>query len=827
MTQEVQAAPVLPVPEGAATGATLHLPAGGTGFGARVRPDGRHLSVDGVPYRVRGVTYGSFRPRRDGDLFPEAPQIRRDLSAMAAVGLNTVRTYTVPPAELLDAAAEVGMRVLVGVHYDDWRQHGADHRVHRRVLDAGRRALDDAIERTVGLPQVLALSIGNEVPGDLVRLHGIRPVERVLSRLAAHVHAADPAALVTYSNFPTTEYLSIDGLDLASFNVFLEDPARLRAYLRHLQIVAGEIPLLVTELGLAGDLHGDAAQAASIEQQLRVVDETGCAGATVFAWTDEWGVAGEAVEGWGFGITRADRTPKAAVDVVRRWAGRSVRDLRERWPPLSVVVCAYNEARLLDECLRSLECLDYPDLEVVVCDDGSTDGTLEIARRYPFRTLALPHGGLSAARNAGARAARGEYVAYLDADAHCHPAWPYHLVLSMQDEGVVAAGGPNLPVPGADLVERAVAASPGGPVEVLVRDDRAEHVPGCNMAFRRESLLAVGGFDPAFTSAGDDVDVCWKLLDQGGQIAFAPAAQVRHHRRNTVRGYLRQQRNYGRSERMVASRHAHRFNRLGQARWAGSIYGGLRMLSSVLRPVVYHGPVGGAPYQTVVAPRAAWVFGWAAATLPLTVPPLVLGLGLAFLHPAWLGLCALGLGYLVGYTAAVAVAVRPARDEAHPWAWRALVTCLHVLQPLVRAWGRLRGPGLPVLPPPPPPGWTGDRLAWLMSLERALAESGCSVRFAGPTDPWDLQVSRGPVLAARLSTAVQWGWTPQARTRIVVRPARLLALTAAMAIVGLLAGTGWAGGLGALLLAADAAFLVPTTRRALRRTTLSALTPGS
>ena len=109
---------------------------------------------------------------------------------------------------------------------------------------------------------------------------------------------------------------------------------------------------------------------------------------------------------------------------------------------------------------------------------------------------------------------------------------------------------------------------------MLITDDRAEHVPGCNMAFRKHELAAIGGLNPEYTAAGDDVDVCWKLLDRGREIAFAHAAQVRHHRRSTVMGYLRQQRGYGKAEKTLAGPHRHRFNRMGQARWAGVIYGG-------------------------------------------------------------------------------------------------------------------------------------------------------------------------------------------------------------------------------------------------------------
>ncbi len=77
---------------------------------------------------------------------------------------------------------------------------------------------------------------------------------------------------------------------------------------------------------------------------------------------------------------------------------------------------------------------------------------------------------------------------------------------------------------------------------MLIGDDRAEHVAGYNMAFRRDRLREMGGFDAVYTAAGDDVDVCWKLLDAGHEIRFSAAAQVFHRRRGTVGGYLRQQR---------------------------------------------------------------------------------------------------------------------------------------------------------------------------------------------------------------------------------------------------------------------------------------------
>ena len=753
------------------------------GGAARVRREGKFLSLEGTTFRVRAATYGTFRPRRDGYLFPEPPVLERDLRAMAALGLNTVRTYTVPPPDLLAAVAENGLRLIASVYYRDWREEpSASRAARRRVLEAGRRALDEALQVCAGRPEVMALSIGNEVPADVVRLHGTQAVAEVLETLLDEVHGADPGLLATYANYPTTEYLRPAGQDLVCVNVFLEKPDRFRSYLQHLLVQAGDLPVVLTELGLAAGVHGERAQAESLAWQLRAVDEAGCAGATVFSWTDEWAVGGHEVEGWEFGITRRDRAPKPSAAVVEGWARRSLRDLRDDWPRISVVVPAYNAEAHIGNCLRSIQRCRYPNLEVIVCDDGSTDGTGRIAAGFPFRLLQLEHGGLSAARNQGIAAATGEIVAFLDADAMCHPDWPYHLALAFDgDPEVRGVGGPNLPVPGAAFEERAISLAPGNPVEVLLSDSRAEHVPGCNMAFHRSALAAIGGFDQVYTAAGDDVDVCWKLLDRGDQIAYAPAAQVFHHRRSTLGGFLRQQIGYGKAERIVYQRHRHRFNRLGQARWRGFIYGYPSILPGLLRPIVYHGPLGLAPFQGVVR-RPGEVL---ASYLSAWLPALSL-LGLVELPPAalagwWLPLLLWPL-LLAAYAGAVALAIRPGPHEPRPVALRLLVGTLFIVQPIARAWGRLRGPVLEPPPATPPPTWSGDRAAWLFELERALLKRRCGIKAGASDADWDFQAWVGPLVTCRLTTAVAWGWRPLWRMRYRPRSWTVLVLLAGLVL---------------------------------------------
>ena len=211
---------------------------------------------------------------------------------------------------------------------------------------------------------------------------------------------------------------------------------------------------------------------------------------------------------------------------------RRVCDLDFAWPSISVVVNAHNAEDTLEECLSHCDQLDYPRLEVIVVDDGSTDATPQIARAHAgVRLVTVADRGLSACRNLGCQHARGELVAYLDADAYPSPDWPWYLAFGALGDRVGGAGGPNVPPPDEPTPARVVALSPGGPVPRLLTPDRAAHLPGCNMAFRREVLEQLGGFDPTFDAAADDVELEWRLMNSGYELGYHPAALVWHHRR--------------------------------------------------------------------------------------------------------------------------------------------------------------------------------------------------------------------------------------------------------------------------------------------------------
>ncbi len=124
---------------------------------------------------------------------------------MAANGVNAVRTYTVPPRWLLDLASEHRLYVMVGLPWEE----------HVTFLDDRRRAaaieerMREMVRSCAGHPAILCYAIGNEIPASIVRWHGKRQIERFLKRLYIAAKSEDPGALVTYVNYPSTEYLSL------------------------------------------------------------------------------------------------------------------------------------------------------------------------------------------------------------------------------------------------------------------------------------------------------------------------------------------------------------------------------------------------------------------------------------------------------------------------------------------------------------------------------------------------------------------------------------------------------------------------------------------
>src|SRR5437867_6823563 len=520
-----------------------------------------------------------------------------------------------------------------------------------------------------------------------------------IERLYRAAKAEDPTALVTYVNYPSSEYLQLPFLDLVCFNAYLESQERFAAYLARLQNIAADRPLIMSEIGLDSLRHGESAQAEVLERQVRTAFASGCAGAFVYAWTDEWYRTGEDVDDWAFGLTHRDRRPKKALAAVCGAFAEAPCPPARPCPRVSVVCWTYNGGRVIRDCLEGLRRLDYPNFEVIVVNDGSTDTTAAVLREYDFRVITTENRGLGSARNTGMEAATGEIVAYLDDDAYPDPHWLAYLSAMFCGTMHAAVGGPNIAPPGDGRIAECVALAPGNPAHVLVSDQEAEHIPGCNMAVRKACLQAVGGFDPQFRVAGDDVDLCWRLRERGLTLGFSPAAMVWHHRRNSVRAYWKQQMGYGRAEGFLERKWPEKYNVAGHTSWSGRVYAqGLAHL--LFRPSrIYYGMWGSAPFQRLCEPPAGGLLSlplmpeWylviiallALSALGTLSPPLLFALPVA----AW----ALALPLLQAGVSATraSFAGAPRSGAAEMFGLRGLTAFLHLIQPLARLRGRLAG----------------------------------------------------------------------------------------------------------------------------------------
>ena len=659
----------------------------------RLNVDGKFFRLQsGASFYIQGVSYGPFQSKdpeySDPFLPPEATRL--DFEKMAAAGFNTLRVYHPPPKWLLDLALEYSLKVLVTLPWKERTLFLDSWRARRRVLREAR----EHVQQAAGHPAILGYLVDNEWPSDLVRWYGKRRVERFLEKLIDVCRAADPQALFSYANFPPTEYLLPQNVDFYCYNIYLHDPDALRAYLDRLQNLTFDKPLVLGEFGMDTHHHSEEEQAELLVHAHRICLEAGLAGALFFSWTDEWFTDGVSIEDWKFGIVRKDRSPKLAYHALAAETLKPGETLSSKrplsaWPMVSVIVCSYNGASTLRGCLESLQKLDYPNYEVILVDDGSTDSTPEIAAEFAekIRVIRQMNQGLSRARNVGMEASRGEIIAYTDSDCMADPRWLYFLVRRMLSADYAAAGGPNLSPPARSHSEAIVAAAPGGPNHVLLTDVDAEHVPGCNMAFWKWALTEIGGFDPIFRKAGDDVDVCWKLLQRGHRIGFATAAFVWHHRRFTFKAFFKQQAGYGEAEAILRQKHFSLFSHNGSAHWRGVIYGEPIGESLFHRPCIYHGSFGAGFYQFIYQGRdSAWrhqvhSIEWWGVTM--------LFLSACIFHPFFLW--AVGGMTILSIVMAGMYARRASIELRHDhFAARALLAGLVLVQPIVRAWVRYK-----------------------------------------------------------------------------------------------------------------------------------------
>ncbi|MEP2776129.1 MAG: glycosyltransferase [Luteolibacter sp.] len=552
-----------------------------------ITADGKFFRSGDKRHWLRAVTYGPFPAGKEPDPTTEFARIR-------SAGFTSVRVFTLPDRKILTAAEDAGLIVFGGL---DWRLH-EDFLSRPALLSSARVRLAAFLREHGSHPALGGVYVGNEIPTDLVRWMGPVVVRRVLEELIELGRSISPQLLFAYANYPSTEFLEPANADFSAFNVYLEERQPFTDYLRRLQNISGDRPLVISEFGMDSKRNSPEEQAETLAWAMEIAHYEETAGFTVFSWSDLWETGGNEVPDWDFGLTDRNGAEKPALAALSQFEALPPSPPKRKF---SVIVCTHNGAERIDGCLRAIASMDFPPHETIVVSDGSTDATESIVSgKYPqVRLISIPPSGLSAARNAGAAAATGEVFAFTDDDCEPDREWLSRLDRAFDHLQTAAAGGPNLPPAARSLEEAVIRAAPGAPSHVLLDDTEAEHLPGCNIAVRRGAFEQIGGFDIDFRTAGDDVDFCWRLSDAGFHLGFVPGAFVWHWRRPSIRTFLKQQKGYGVAEHILLGKHPERFAKNGEARWKGFIYGGGAVRAGD-DSVIYHGVMGQAGYQSVV-----------------------------------------------------------------------------------------------------------------------------------------------------------------------------------------------------------------------------------
>lgn len=755
---------------------------------SRVSIAGKFFCLGDQLFFMKGCTYGPFVPDASGVEYNDEQVLRRDFSMMKAHGFNCVRIpHAVPPRHLLDIAQEYGLRVIVSLACEQYIGHLIDNPKKFNVI----AVLKEKVEPVLNHPAIFCYSLGNEIRPSLVRWIGPKKIERFIGDLARKVRSWDPTALVTYANFPTTEYLQFPDLDFLSFNVYLEDRDRFRAYLDRLQNLAHDRPLIMAEVGVDSVKFGLEGQAEELHWLLEETFAAGCAGASVFTWSDDWFVK-RLITDWNFGLTDYEKRPKPALAKVAKAFQHAPFKMNKPWPFISVVVCSYNGARTITETLEALTRMRYPNFEVIVVNDGSTDATAEIASRYEFQLITTPNQGLSAARNLGWQSARGSIIAYLDDDAFPPPDWLFYIAEAFEKWNCAAVGGPNFPPLGRSLIADAIGFAPGGPRAVLTADTEAEHIPGCNMCIRRDVLQKIGGFDPQFRVAGDDVDIAWRILDSGGEIRYHGAAFVWHYARQRIKDFWRQQAGYGKAEALLQKKWPEKYNEAGHPSWKGNIYGANVLKPLLARSRIYFGEWGSEPFQSKTREPGHMIATWALMPEWQLVMGgfLILGLG-GFIWSPLFGFFALFAVSFLLVAVNIFLHVKETLLHRSPFYNErktrliVLTTLLFFMQPLARLYGRMRYQLRPwwrkdfcfSLP------WSWQSAHWsesyhpnhahLQNIQSNLQQRGVFDRRGSVFDAWDLQITGGLCGKARMFLACEdYGTQQMIRAKVYpsVRP---------------------------------------------------------
>ena len=215
---------------------------------------------------------------------------------------------------------------------------------------------------------------------------------------------------------------------------------------------------------------------------------------------------------------------------------------------ISILIPTKNNGDVLEQCLESIERLDYPkdDVEVLIVDGHSTDNTVEIARKHGCNIMYENVGTRGGACNIGVKLAEGDFIVFTDADCVVPKDWLNSLVKHFNEEKVACIGGPNITPEGDAEFAKCVGtvlsflSKPGSRYGLNIdRVTETFHNSGCNVAYRKSAIEEAGWFNEKLITCEDE-ELDYRISEKGYKILYTPYAKVYHYRRPTWKRFYKQ-----------------------------------------------------------------------------------------------------------------------------------------------------------------------------------------------------------------------------------------------------------------------------------------------
>jgi len=209
---------------------------------------------------------------------------------------------------------------------------------------------------------------------------------------------------------------------------------------------------------------------------------------------------------------------------------------------ISIIIPAYNAEKTIDACLTALtnQSIEKDKYEIIVVDDGSTDDTCNIVKKYGVRLISQANAGPAAARNRGVRAAKGDIVIFIDSDCVADKYFIENLIKPFSNPKIVGVQGRYKRTRQKKIIARFIQIEIEERYKNMQKKQFIDFIGTYAAAYRRDIFLEMGGFDISFPMAsGEDTDFSYRLSESCHKMVFEPSAYVEHKHPDSLKAYLK------------------------------------------------------------------------------------------------------------------------------------------------------------------------------------------------------------------------------------------------------------------------------------------------